>query len=69
MGTAPDYEDEYSYPPEGNSSPVELAPLGIQVEAPSKRRAATKRVYTKVLDDAAIARIRAKVKAMCGSRS
>jgi hypothetical protein len=58
-------EDEYSYPPEGR--PVELAPLGIQVSPPSKRRVETKRLFATVLDDAAIARIRAKVRK--GSKS
>jgi hypothetical protein len=50
-------EDEYSYPP---SDDVDLEPLGVQVTAASKRRYATRRVYDAVLDDAAIARCRAR---------
>ena len=48
-------DDEYSYPPD-----VDLTKLGVQLPAPSTRRTPTKRVYNAPLDDAAIARCRAK---------
>ncbi len=63
-------EDEYSYPPEGRKviSAGELAALGVQLTAPSKRRSETTRVYAEPLSDAAIARIRAHVRRHQGAR-
>jgi len=57
-------EDEYSYPPEHVSRPVTRETLqehGVRVP-PRKGPAPTTRIYDKPLDDAAIARIRERIK-------
>ena len=43
------------------SKPIDLAELGVQVPPPSKRPVPTKRVYAAPLDDAMLARIKARV--------
>ena len=55
-------EDEYSYPPPGKGTSVDLSKLSVQMPPLSTRRTPTRVLYTAVLDDAAIARIRAKVR-------
>lgn len=43
--------------------PIELGPLGVQGPAPSKRPTQTVRLYGAPLDDAMMARVRARLAA------
>jgi len=47
---------------------TDLAALGVQGPPPSKARPDTKRVYAAPLDDAMLARIKARVRAQRGPR-